>query len=417
MRYNTSAGLVLVAALGGVIPVSAFGQPQRTTDDMRSSMDRGMRQFASADHLRGSKVENANKDNVGKVDDLLIERGSGVITYVVLDAGGFLGIGTKQVAVPFTSFGWDAENNRLTLEATKEQVKSWPEFQKEAWTGNDSSLSSRLSTDYYKSTPSYYSTTPSGEAQHVKGKVIRIDRRPVSGATGEDMVVTVLTDDNREEQVIVGPSWYMTANPNGIYRDAPIDIRASRFDRDGNSYLIARSLSVNSREYPIYDDKGSPRWWNSGGTQVIGYPFMLSKDVDGKKVRARGEQCGKVDDLLIERGTGRVAFLSIDPDQNFLGIGDTKRLIPWEVATTVTTDNINIDATKSMIVNSPQTPSDLKSLSGDGSYRNVYTTYGISEPYYYDRDHGTAPMRRERDLRNNRPGSTTPPANPVPAPK
>lgn len=75
MRYNTSAGLVLVAALGGVIPVSVFGQPQRTTDDMRSSMDRGMRQFASADHLRGSKVENANKDNVGKVDDLLIERG------------------------------------------------------------------------------------------------------------------------------------------------------------------------------------------------------------------------------------------------------------------------------------------------------------------------------------------------------
>lgn len=46
----------------------------------------------------GVEVRNAAGDSVGKIDDLLITDG-GTLTAVVLDVGGFLGLGSKRIAV------------------------------------------------------------------------------------------------------------------------------------------------------------------------------------------------------------------------------------------------------------------------------------------------------------------------------
>lgn len=103
-----------------------------------------------------------------------------------------------------------------------------------------------------------------------------------------------------------------------------------------------------------------------------------------------------------------------------LGIADTKRLVPWGVITLITTDGVSIDASKAMITSAPETPKDLAMLSGDSKYQNIYQGYGISEPYYYDRNwdnnswnnnpHNPSdvnnhnnPNRRDRDLRDREP--------------
>ena len=51
-----------------------------------------------ASHMIGIAVRNPAGDSVGKIDDLLLADG-GTLKAVVIDVGGFLGIGSKRIAV------------------------------------------------------------------------------------------------------------------------------------------------------------------------------------------------------------------------------------------------------------------------------------------------------------------------------
>jgi sporulation protein YlmC with PRC-barrel domain len=53
-----------------------------------------------ASDLRGTTIYGANDENIGEIDDIVLER-DGRIAAVVVGVGGFLGIGEKSVAIPF----------------------------------------------------------------------------------------------------------------------------------------------------------------------------------------------------------------------------------------------------------------------------------------------------------------------------
>ena len=48
----------------------------------------------------GSKVVNAQNEDLGKIEDLVIDAGAGRIAYAVLSFGGFLGMGDNYFAIP-----------------------------------------------------------------------------------------------------------------------------------------------------------------------------------------------------------------------------------------------------------------------------------------------------------------------------
>lgn len=50
--------------------------------------------------LRGTTIYGANNENIGEIDDVLIDR-QGQVVAVIVGVGGFLGIGEKDVAIPF----------------------------------------------------------------------------------------------------------------------------------------------------------------------------------------------------------------------------------------------------------------------------------------------------------------------------
>lgn len=57
--------------------------------------------------LRGTKVYGANNENIGEINDTLIDR-NGQVVAVIVGVGGFLGIGEKNVAIPFQSLQFAA---------------------------------------------------------------------------------------------------------------------------------------------------------------------------------------------------------------------------------------------------------------------------------------------------------------------
>jgi hypothetical protein len=80
-----------------------------------------------ASKLRGTTVTNPKNEKIGDLDDLII--GQDRVLFAIIQAGGFLGIGSHLIAVPYTSLQINEDGSRIVLPgATKEQVKGLPEF-------------------------------------------------------------------------------------------------------------------------------------------------------------------------------------------------------------------------------------------------------------------------------------------------
>jgi hypothetical protein len=79
-----------------------------------------------ASKIIGSSVTNDAQENIGKIDDLLVSP-DGKNPYVVLSIGGFLGMGTHFVAVPFDSLKL-VENKVVLPGGTKDGLRMLPEF-------------------------------------------------------------------------------------------------------------------------------------------------------------------------------------------------------------------------------------------------------------------------------------------------
>ena len=90
----------------------------------------------------GLDIYNGQNDNIGKIQDIAFDT-SKQITGYILSVGGFLGLGTHYVAVDPNAVmvQYDANNKtwRATMNATKDQLKSAPEFKYSGqWTASRS---------------------------------------------------------------------------------------------------------------------------------------------------------------------------------------------------------------------------------------------------------------------------------------
>ena len=80
-----------------------------------------------ASKIIGSNVVNGSNEKIGAVDDLLVGRDDSVF-YAIVSVGGFLGMGTKLVAVPFETLKIGPDS--LILPAgTKDDLKALPTFE------------------------------------------------------------------------------------------------------------------------------------------------------------------------------------------------------------------------------------------------------------------------------------------------
>ena len=110
--------------------------PAAGTDDTRTAaIDRSTLQplgaeELTAENLIGTTVYGVNEENVGEVGDLVLSQ-DGQIDAVILDVGGFLGIGEKEVAIGMDRLEVmrDENGNRyLYTPFTQEQLEAQPEY-------------------------------------------------------------------------------------------------------------------------------------------------------------------------------------------------------------------------------------------------------------------------------------------------
>lgn len=116
--------LVACTALsGGVIPIAAAAEVAIVVVDVVAVAD-GYR-FSE---LKGIDVMNPKGETVGELDDLMLV-GKDRVVFAIIEVGGFLGIGSHLIAVPYKSLEISNGGKRIVLPgASKEQVKGLPEF-------------------------------------------------------------------------------------------------------------------------------------------------------------------------------------------------------------------------------------------------------------------------------------------------
>lgn len=83
--------------------------------------------------LAGTEVRNPKGERLGKVEDVTIDTTTGRVAYVVLSAGGFLGLGDRFFAIPWQIFQLDAARDRFILDVSKETLRNAPGFDKDDW--------------------------------------------------------------------------------------------------------------------------------------------------------------------------------------------------------------------------------------------------------------------------------------------
>ncbi|PYJ40575.1 MAG: photosystem reaction center subunit H, partial [Verrucomicrobia bacterium] len=64
----------------------------------------GAATLLTVSEIKGSTVRNRQREEIGDIDELLIEPDSGRVRFAILSVGGFLGLGSTRVAVPWSAF-------------------------------------------------------------------------------------------------------------------------------------------------------------------------------------------------------------------------------------------------------------------------------------------------------------------------
>ncbi len=90
-------------------------------------------QVMAADTLEGDEVLSASGEKLGKVQDIMLDVPNGRIAYAVLSSGGFLGLGDKLFAIPWSALTLDTDRKCFVLDVEKEQLEAAPGFDKDHW--------------------------------------------------------------------------------------------------------------------------------------------------------------------------------------------------------------------------------------------------------------------------------------------
>lgn len=87
----------------------------------------------TATSIIGDRVENLDGENLGKINNLMVNVDEGKIEYAVIEFGTVLGIGGKLFAMPFSELQVNPDRKIFVLDRDKEYLSNIPGFDKDHW--------------------------------------------------------------------------------------------------------------------------------------------------------------------------------------------------------------------------------------------------------------------------------------------
>jgi sporulation protein YlmC with PRC-barrel domain len=109
----------------------------------------------AAEQVKGTNVYNLRGEELGSIEDIMIDKVSGRVVYAIMAFGGFLGMGEKQHPLPWSTLKYDEQKDGYVVDLDKERLEGAPNYDRGSdftWTADYG----RQVDSYYRA-PSYWS--------------------------------------------------------------------------------------------------------------------------------------------------------------------------------------------------------------------------------------------------------------------
>jgi len=103
----------------------------------------------AADQVEGTRIYNRAGENLGTVEDLMIDKVSGKIAYAVAGFGGFLGIGDRHYPLPWEKLRYDTGMGGFVVDLDKRMLEGAPSYADDETGGWEDPAWGRRVNDYY----------------------------------------------------------------------------------------------------------------------------------------------------------------------------------------------------------------------------------------------------------------------------
>ncbi|MDG6244270.1 MAG: PRC-barrel domain-containing protein [Methanolobus sp.] len=124
----------------------------RETPSEKETSTRGTRISALAvSDIEGKSIENPQGEDLGNIEDIMIDLDRGMVAYTVLSFGGVLGIGDKYFAIPWDALRIKPGEHKFIVNIDKEKLKNAPGFDKDNWPRSEEKVHREVNriSEYY----------------------------------------------------------------------------------------------------------------------------------------------------------------------------------------------------------------------------------------------------------------------------
>lgn len=109
-----------------------------------------------ASRVIGTNVLNTAGEKIGTIEDIMLDKMSNDIMFAVIGFGGFLGVGEKFHAIPWSVLDYEPNEGGYVVPFSREQLEGAPVHSIDDLTGKDSHKARDASYEYYKVQPYWY---------------------------------------------------------------------------------------------------------------------------------------------------------------------------------------------------------------------------------------------------------------------
>jgi hypothetical protein len=142
-KHLAAAAAIMLAALAGTILYSnaedtAPPRTEQPSDRPNPQGSGGEPTMTVFDHrevqgILGKEVRSTTDENMGRIVDVIVDR-AGQVRAAIIDFGGFLGVGSRKMAVAWNALHFPSnvkKPEKVALELTRDQVRAAPEYKED----------------------------------------------------------------------------------------------------------------------------------------------------------------------------------------------------------------------------------------------------------------------------------------------
>jgi len=221
-------------------------------------------------NIIGESVYNGSGDdaeNIGEVSDVVFDK-DGQAKSVIINVGGFLGVGTKSVAFDYAKMQWAEKNGDrwLVAQATKDELTAQPEFDSKPYaaapapaTSTDAAAPTAPATTDAAQAPADMNAAPAEPVKRADGNLAtNIVGETVYNGTGDDaqnigdVNDIVLTKEGKAQSLIIGVGGFLGLGEKNVAYDFG---KAQWAEKNGDRWLVAQTTKEQLEALPDFDRK------------------------------------------------------------------------------------------------------------------------------------------------------------------